>query len=369
MSEHVSNIGTQCFISYTRSDNQQFNGVVDRLKQDLAGRFEATTGRPLQVFLDRETIGWGDDWRKKIRTSIESATFFIPVVTMRYFQSGPCREELLAFYENAKQLGVTELVLPVVLAGATQISPEDPREEVRIVERLNHRNIEEAWLDGYESPAWMRMIHRMVNDLAAALQNAETAIAAREETAMLSPDRHNAGKPESSDHDGIDIFELGTKLEGITALAEEATQALQDFGTVSSAALGGDDMGNLSRPQQQARIVRAAHDIRGHAMHLAEVGTDFEQSIVELDPQLRGLVAELREIDLEAVETQVENLLTPLSNFQDMSESVASMDQMVQMLKFASLTNVSLRKSVQPAIKGIQSMGNALRTAESWRNI
>lgn len=368
MTEPMSSIGTQCFISYTRSDNQQFNGVVDRLKEDLAGRFEATTGRPLRVFLDRETIGWGEDWRNKIRTSIESATFLIPVVTMRYFQSGPCREELMAFYENAKQLGVTELVLPVVLAGAAQISAEDPREEVRIIERLNHRNIEEAWLDGYESSAWMRMIHGMVRDLASALQKAETAIAEREQTVVATREQSRAHKVDAAEAEGLDIFDLGAKFEDITLMTKEATQAIQDFGTASGAALAGD-MGGLSRPQQQARLVKAAHDIRKPAEHLADVGARFEQSVVELDPQLRSLVIELREINLEEASTQLANLLEPMSKFEDMSDSLESMDQMVQTLRFAALTNVSLRKAVQPAIKGIQSMGNALQTAESWRNI
>lgn len=370
MADEIASIGTQCFISYTRPDNEQFNGVVDRLKRDLAGRFEATTGRPLRVFLDRETIGWGEDWRSKIRTSIESATFLIPVVTMRYFQSTACREELMAFYENAKQLGVTELVLPVILAGASQISADDPREEVRIIERVNYRNIEEIWLDGYESPAWMRMIHNMVQDLDIALQKAESAIAAREQTVLASQTKKsiNADQASSTDDEVVDVFSLGEKFQEITELTKEATESLQEFGRASAAALSGD-MSSLSRPQQQARFVKAAHDIRQHAEHLSDVGGRFEQSVIELDPQLRSLVGELREIDLEEAATQLANLLEPMSKFENMTESLAQMDQMVQMLRFASLTNVSLRKAIQPAIKGIQSMGNAVRTAESWREI
>jgi hypothetical protein len=370
MTADISSVGTQCFISYTRPDNEQFSGIVDRLKRDLAGRFEATTGRPLRIFLDRETIGWGEDWRSKIRTSIESATFLIPVITMRYFQSPACREELMAFYENAKQLGVTELVLPVILAGASQISADDPREEVRIIERVNYRNIEETWLDGYDSPAWMRMIHDMVQDLDRALQKAESAIAAREETALTNQAKKSVTTSQSgpTDADDIDIFELGEKFQEITALTEEASQALTNFGKASSDALSGD-MSSLSRPQQQARMVKAAHDIKKHAEHLSDVGGRFEQSVIELDPQLRALVGELREINLDEAATQLQNLLEPMSKFEDMTESLGQMDQMVQMLRFASLTNVSLRKAIQPAIKGIQSMGNAVRTAESWRDI
>lgn len=73
------------FISYTRADNETFGQVVNRLKADLTGQFQAQTGRTLELFLDRDSIGWGEDWRQTIRTSVQAATVFIPVVTMRFF--------------------------------------------------------------------------------------------------------------------------------------------------------------------------------------------------------------------------------------------------------------------------------------------
>jgi hypothetical protein len=361
MANDLMNVETQCFLSYTRKDNAQFNGVVDRLKDDLAGRFEAATGRPLHIFLDRETIGWGEDWRKKIQSSIESATFLIPVVTMRYFQSDPCREELIAFYESAKQLGVTELILPVILTGASKISADDPREEVKIIERLNHRNIEEAWLQGYESPAWVRMVHTMVNDLAAALEKAEAAIAAREQSAAVKVE---APGPEED----LDLFSLSDTFENLAEDAREAMGAMEDFGKAAGAAFSGD-MQSLSRQQQQARFVKASHDIAGHAAQMFETGGRFERNVAEADAQLRAIVTEVRDINLDMARSQLDGLLKPMSSLQDMSESLNSLGDMIAMLRFASVTNVSLRKAMQPAIKGMQSLRNAIEIAESWRDI
>ena len=360
MTQELQGMGTQCFISYTRADNSSFNGVVERLKSDLAGRFEATTGRTLRIFLDRESIGWGDDWRNNIRGSIESATFFLPVVTMRYFESAPCRDELIAFYENAKQLGVTELITPVILAGANQITPEDSREEVRIIERLNYRNIEDAWLDGYESPAWLRMIHKMVNDLYSALQNAESAIATREQKAVQTVDE---------DHEEADVSELGTQFEGITELTAEVANVLQEFATAVGGAFERDETQNLTAKQRQVKLVTGAHEISSHAQNLAETGTRFEQKIVEVDAQLRAVIFELRDIKLAAAEEQVQNLIGSLSGMDSLEEFLSQMDEVVSMMRFASLTNVSLRKAVQPAIKGMKSIRSGLATAQSWQNI
>jgi hypothetical protein len=157
---------SQGFLSYVRNDNRDFNEVVDRLKADIGGRFHAQTGRALNLFVDRDSIGWGEDWRQRIRESVQVATVFIPVVTMRYFTSDGCREELLLFHSNAKQLGVTDLILPIILAGADQLSADDEREEVQLIESLNYKSIESAWVAGYDSPEWRRIVHEMVTELA-----------------------------------------------------------------------------------------------------------------------------------------------------------------------------------------------------------
>lgn len=137
--ESIPESVTDCFLSYKREDNEDLGGVVDRIRADLSGWYAAHTGKSLRVFIDRESIGWGEDWRQKIRESVERATVFVPAVSMRYFTSQNRREELMSFYNNAEQLGVTELLLPIVLMGEDQIRADDPREEVRLIERVNHK--------------------------------------------------------------------------------------------------------------------------------------------------------------------------------------------------------------------------------------
>ena len=116
---------TEGFISYRRDDNADFGGVVDEIRTIIPAIFESRTGQRLELFIDREGIGWGEDWREKILTSVKQATVFIPVVTLRYFNSSACMDELLAFEATARNLGVTDLILPIVLFGAEQISKDD----------------------------------------------------------------------------------------------------------------------------------------------------------------------------------------------------------------------------------------------------
>ncbi len=123
----------QGFLSYSRDDNVAMNNIADEIKSRIEGLYRAKTGRRIQIFVDRHDIGWGEDWRERIAESVRSATAFIPLVTMNYFNRLACREELMAFYNSARILGVTDLLLPIVLAGSRSISDSDPREEVRVI--------------------------------------------------------------------------------------------------------------------------------------------------------------------------------------------------------------------------------------------
>ena len=364
----TGSVGAQGFLSYTRKDNEQFEGVVDKLKTQLEGRFAASTGRELQIFIDRESIGWGEDWRARIRESVKTATFFIPVITMRYFDSDMCREELLAFYENAKQLGVTELILPVVLTGSEEITASDPREEVQLIESLNYKNIEDAWLSGYGSAEWLRAIHEMVTGLKKGLATAETALAEQESSPGITraAESQVAVQEQGSN---ADISALGSDLENLTALLGRASSVMQTFGEAASESTTGVDLGALPPNQQQAALLRMAHVLRGPAKDMGDVGAELDRRMGAMDANLRAVVEELRSINAEMAQEQLNTLLTALEGAEDIGAVVRQMEQFVEVLRFAAMMNVSLRKSLHPAIQGIQSIGNAVATFKSWRSI
>lgn len=360
-------VAVRGFISYTRKDNEDYTGVVDHLKQSLEGRFHATTGRQLDIFVDRDSIGWGQDWRARIRESVQSATFFIPVITMRYFESKACREELLAFHEYAKELNVEALILPLVLAGADQISADDPRDDVQMIERLNYKNIEAPWLAGYSSPEWSRAIHGMVGALKKNLELAESALAVLEDAAA-----EKTGKAEAvgDDVDGelSDFSALTTDLEAMTQSMPRVQSAVEGFVSATKA-VSGTALSNLPPAQRQAALVRVAHQLRGPAEDMSVAGGELEQRALRADARLRAVADELRSIDAPMAEEQLGKLLGSVSGMADLEKMVAQLGNLVQVLRFAAVTNVTMRRSLQPAIAGLQSLTNAIGTIRSWRQI
>ncbi|MCP9488157.1 MAG: toll/interleukin-1 receptor domain-containing protein, partial [Gaiellaceae bacterium MAG52_C11] len=104
----------QGFWSYVHDDDDGDGGRVKRLASLIKAEYAALTGGDsLELFLDHAEIRWGDEWELRIEEALQATTFFIPVVTPRYFRSEECRKKLLGFAGHAKSLGLEELVLPL----------------------------------------------------------------------------------------------------------------------------------------------------------------------------------------------------------------------------------------------------------------
>ena len=95
----------------------------------MVNQYEMITGDTIELFLDKDGIGWGDDWREKIENSLESVDFFIPVMTPRYFKSAECRLELGQFIRSANKLGRLELLLPLYYVDVPLLSSDEPTED------------------------------------------------------------------------------------------------------------------------------------------------------------------------------------------------------------------------------------------------
>lgn len=78
------------FWSYVHADEEAEGGRIARLARDVRDQFQVLTSEPLELFLDRDPLSWGDAWRDKIDSNLASVAFFIPVLTPRYFMSPEC---------------------------------------------------------------------------------------------------------------------------------------------------------------------------------------------------------------------------------------------------------------------------------------
>ncbi len=354
-----------CFISYRRDDNEAFGAVVDRLRTDIQALFEAQTGKTLNVFLDRESIGWGETWRDKINESVTAATLFLPVITMRYFNSSACRDELWAFAEAARRRGLTDLVLPIVLMGSDQLSADSDSPEIQLIESLKPISIHDEWLAGYESPEWRKVTHRIVTGLKDALVRAEAQLE------VEAADNPLTRAIEATDVE--EFADFGQLLESTNKLVgdlDSFKQAFEAFGNAANERIGDRNLSTLSPGQQNALFLSLASDLKEPGRLVEVTGQEIEQTAVRIDAQLRALVADLADNNFPGIPDQ---LATIYLQARALAIELAGFDGMVSnmldALKLMAMMNSTLRKSVNPVTRGVRSVSVAVGIIRSWASL
>jgi hypothetical protein len=120
---------SQGFWSYVHDDDEADSGRIARLARDVADQFQMLTGETISLFLDKDAIKWGEEWRDKVDSSLSSIAFFISVITPRYFMHPECRRELRFFVDRATRLGIRELVLPLLYVDVPSLDEEVPTDD------------------------------------------------------------------------------------------------------------------------------------------------------------------------------------------------------------------------------------------------
>jgi hypothetical protein len=191
------------FLSYVRADDTNDNGNILRICQQLRKELESRTGAPFPIFVDREDIDWGENWRARINESLESATLLIPVLSPRYFVSTLCRDELNRFLEREATLGRSDLVLPLYYIDTLLL--EDPH--ARFGDPLAQEISKRQYID------WRSL--RLKGFGSSAVRSAIVELASRMERAFK---RGVGGRPEET-------VEVDNRLDTIDVALHESTRA------------------------------------------------------------------------------------------------------------------------------------------------
>ncbi len=175
------------FWSYVHDDDDAEEGRIVALAKRIVAEYELQTGEGIELFLDRDSIQWGDRWRKVVDETLADVAFFIPVMTPRFFRSSECRRELNHFIERATNLGVKELVLPLHYVNhpdLDDVDPEDPL--VALLKDIDWEDWRELRVEDPSSSLHRKGVRRLVERLVAANAKADEAAAA------LTPEQSEA---------------------------------------------------------------------------------------------------------------------------------------------------------------------------------
>jgi hypothetical protein len=115
------------FFSYSREDDESFKGTLSALRDGIQRELGAQLGRSkrnFRLWQDQEAIAPGRLWETEIKTAVEQAVFFIPIVTPRAVNSEYCHFEFEAFLARERALGRTDLVFPILYIAVPALENE-----------------------------------------------------------------------------------------------------------------------------------------------------------------------------------------------------------------------------------------------------
>jgi TIR domain-containing protein len=357
----------RAFCSYVHKDNQSLSGAIQHIIEDIRLFHEAETGRPIQIFFDRTDIGWGQDLRTAISDSVENATFFIPMITARYFQSESSRDELLSFYGKCRTLGVTELILPIILAGRSQISEDSEDEVVRIVAQIRFEDWTEIWQSGRGSPAWNIGITRLVQRLVALQERVEGHLA----NTLISSLPENAENPEDTTQAVAEPWaacQADRVQIGGRSVLDEVDKVVSDMRTLF-ADLGNEfDRIKISDYHEMRLVldrIGARYATRGHDVgRRARAALD---DLIEYDAQVRSIIRSSRSLTSR---DQTAPLSKQVSAMREsalrLGDSIRVVDEMSEVLRRYSDMSVGLRVALSPIRAGLQTIRDIAHILDGW---
>lgn len=351
------------FLSYARSDNENFDFIVP-FKELLRAFVHAKSGRRIRAFIDQENISWGEIWRERLEREVLGAAVFIPLLSTSYLESEACRMEYNKFQAVAQANNVIELLLPVLLFQASAVFNENSQDDL-VLDAISreYECVEEAVLSNRGSQEWKRTMARLADRFTDAYQVAESRLAVVETTP--SPMANESGE---IDVDAPGITEV---MEGFQNHIESMTEAVH---ALEPAILGlGDaakDVGGLkenpSPKEIQVWTLRAAKLFQEPAQQIGNQGQKLFLATKELDvavSQMRRIAIELPGFGLRESYNQM------MSNLQGLDEVREQMKSLLGSLRPAEYLSVPLRRSLQPARTGLTRIADAISIIETWTQL
>ncbi|MFB8754950.1 toll/interleukin-1 receptor domain-containing protein [Streptomyces sp. NPDC091290] len=351
------------FISYAHADNNLFNDAVKSLVDDLKGFYSMKTGNELVAFFDRESIGWGDNWRLQIDGELENAAIFMPVITMQYFNRPACREELNAFNQSARRIGAQYLILPVVISGSASIKSDHPIPEVATIESLQYRNLEEAFLAGPGTQEWRRAVNGLADELIEVISRAE--LAAQESVQRVSPVGSVVSEPDEDADFLADMAELEGALPRIEREIEKVLGDLTSWSQVVQESTSRVTPG-LSAQQMRAASISVAESLKGPSEVLQSSGVQLAESVEQVDALINSIKDQISQLPDSEQRESLMKLVTPSQEAEDLREVVSSMAELLDNMTSVEVMSAALRKSLKPARIGITKIQDAVRIVDRW---
>lgn len=355
------------FWSYVHADDDAESGRVAQLARDVVAQFEMLTGESISLFLDRDRLQWGDDWRPKVDASLSSIAFFVPVITPRYFMSKECRRELNYFARQAQRLGIEELVLPVLWIDVAGLHEDEPADELlALVKRFQWSD----WTALRFSDLGSGEYRKAVADLAERLVLANSAAEVAAKTFDIDKVEAEPGDDDLGTLDKLGVME--ESLPQMTAILNQVGSAIEDIGLAMQGATG-EIEANTNPSAALATRLRIARKLAGELAAPADsvrtLGNDFSSSLNDVDEGVRIIIARAPE-EVEsspASRPEFEGFFDAIRGMVSQSEvGLGAVATMIAQLEPIEKMSRDLRQPLRTLREGLTLFVDGLTVMRGW---
>jgi TIR domain len=376
------------FWSYVHDDDGAEGGRILQLAKDLREQYALISGESIDIFVDRDDLKWGDDWREQIDSSLASILFFIAVITPRYFSSAQCRRELHEFARGAERLGIRELILPLVYVDVSALHEESPVDEaIALVKTYQWQDWRDLRFEDVTSGAYRRAVAGLAQKLIDANQRilAEEPPAPEGPTDTEGPEGPSGPKgpegPEGPETPGPDetpgtLDVLARGEEALPNITETLTAISSEIETVGSLAQqAAEDMGRSDQQGFAGRLAvsrKLAQDLSAPAERVLELANSYTTSLYEADTATRMIIAqapaEIRDnpADVPGWE-ELSTSIIELANIT--SGAMASTQGLVDSMAQLESISRDLRPPIQKLRRGLTILTEGSSVISEWKRL
>jgi TIR domain len=368
---------TTGFWSYVNADDAAEGGRIKALADDIAAQYEAITTESIEIFVDKSSLGWGDDWEEKIERAVLTTSFFVPVLTPRYFASESCRRELRLFANKAANLGLDDLIMPLIWLDVPQLDDPSPTDDlVAIAKRFHWTDWRSLRFEEQSSGTY----RRAVAELARRLADVSARVSA---SVPLAAELPSGGALLASSVDaGDDDSELGS-LDKLVA-SEEAMPAWTEtvgeiqteivaISAITEEATGQVEASNSKTNPMAARLraVRNyANELEPHAQRIEELGNEFTTHLYNVDGGLRMLLTQALEVTDEQEVAAAKELAASIIGMASSSrEGLGALQEMVVAIEPIEGLSRDLRAPLKKLRRGLTVMYEGQHVIDEWKKL
>lgn len=357
------------FWSYVQDDNAASFEKIVRLGRDLQSVYQMISGTSVSLFIDRDSLEWGDAWKSVIKSNLGTVAFFIPIVTPAYFSSPACRSELEAFARRTTAEGLRGLLLPILWVPVEGL--EDEANEDPLVRVIQERQWED-WTDlrhaAQNSEVYSRTLSKMAERIKRANEAADRVDASQIAKAMAE---EQEVEPEGGEGRLEVLARMESDMSSWVPLMEDVAVGLQDMGEVatqSTAKMATDPRANTFAGK--LLIVReTATRLQDPASRIETAGMEFAQKVSSVDDGVR-IIIDSAPAEVNADPDSREAFETFFDQIRSLGLVTKTVDEQLSgfITAIVPLQKQSrdLKKPVQAATNGVTRIRAALGIVNDW---